>query len=83
MRKLHRGLLLLVVLAAVAFVPQSAQAQSGGGGTFSACGGYELGGSVSQADAYYTHAGGSYALKGGFWVMPLMRAHVPIVRKGT
>jgi len=38
----------------------------GGGATFSASGGYELGGTIGQPDAGVL-SGGSYTLRGGFW----------------
>lgn len=39
----------------------------GGGATFSAGGGYQLGGTIGQADAG-TMSGGAYSLSGGIWV---------------
>jgi hypothetical protein len=38
----------------------------GGGATFSTGGGYQLGGTIGQADAGVL-SGGSYTLNGGFW----------------
>jgi hypothetical protein len=39
----------------------------GGGHTFSAGGGYSLGGSIGQPDAGPVMSGGGYVLVGGFW----------------
>ena len=69
---------LALCLAAVALPPLLAASQSGngyelawftvdgGGATFSAGGGYELGGTVGQPDAG-TFNGDGYTLDGGFW----------------
>ena len=53
---------------------------AGGGETFSTGGGYEVGGTVGQADAgETTMTGGGYALTGGFWAaaQPATTAGVP------
>jgi len=54
----------------------------GGGATFSTGGVYTLGGTAGQADAG-AHAGGDYALRGGFWVNSTVwhNAYAPIVRR--
>lgn len=52
----------------------------GGGATFSSGGGYELGGTIGQADAG-AMSGGVYALQGGFWSPPGYLVHTPILRK--
>ncbi|MDH7487804.1 MAG: hypothetical protein QHJ81_16215 [Anaerolineae bacterium] len=69
---------ILVVTSALLMIGSTALAQSGGsydlswssidggGYTFSAGGGYSLGGTVGQADAG-TLSGGGYTLSGGFW----------------
>jgi hypothetical protein len=54
----------------------------GGGATFSTSGSYALSGTAGQADAG-AHAGGDYALQGGFWVNGTVwhNAYAPIVRR--
>ena len=54
----------------------------GGGATFSTGGSYALGGTAGQADAG-AHAGGAYALQGGFWVNGTVwhSAYAPVVRR--
>jgi len=93
-RKRRRLGLLLIVALAAALIPvlfASAQsgsgydltwnAVSGGGWTFSAGGGYKLGGSIGQAGASRS-AGGGYTLDGGFWGgLPLYAGYLPMVRK--
>ena len=52
----------------------------GGGATFSTGGEYSLGGTIGQPDAG-TLSGGSYALRGGFWVDAAdnVKVHLPMV----
>jgi hypothetical protein len=55
----------------------------GGGSTYSAGGGYELGGTVGQPDAGVL-AGGGYTLGGGFWrggevVLPPFHIYLPLI----
>jgi hypothetical protein len=55
----------------------------GGGHTYSAGGGYELGGTIGQPDAGVL-AGGGYTLGGGFWqggeaVGKMIRVYLPLV----
>jgi hypothetical protein len=67
-----------MALLGLLFLPLASAAQSGGGYdlswstidgggyTFSTGGGYELGGTIGQADAVVL-SGGGYMLTGGFW----------------
>ena len=79
-RKALLALILCLLIASVVFVGvgSSALAQSGGGydltwnkiagggATNTSGGGYELGGTIGQADAGKL-SGGAYSLNGGFW----------------
>ena len=55
----------------------------GGGATFASGNGYELGGTIGQADAQ-TMGGNGYTLSGGFWagIPPNYRAFVPVTFRG-
>jgi len=79
MKKMSRFTVILLLLALIALLLASvARAQSGGGydltwstvdgggATWSAGGGYALGGTVGQPDAGVL-SGGGYTLAGGFW----------------
>ena len=84
------ALLALLLLTSVALAQSgdghdlSWSTVDGGGQTFSAGGGYELGGTVGQHDAGCTE-GGTYRLCGGFWpgsgVEPGYPAYIPLVLK--
>jgi|GEM_PF-735126 len=75
-RSIHRGLLLVFGVVALASVTLSARSLAsydlswntidGGGATFCTGGTYRLGGTIGQPDAG-TLTGGAYALNGGFW----------------
>jgi hypothetical protein len=83
-------LLLLGILLATAARAQAPQQTydlswwtvDGGGETFSTGGGYELGGTIGQADAG-TLFGGGYTLGGGFWGSegPPVQIYLPLVMK--
>ena len=62
------GLLLLAVVPVLAAVTYDLSwwTVDGGGATFSTSGGYALGGTIGQPDAWVL-AGGGYTLGGGFW----------------
>jgi hypothetical protein len=94
MRKLHRVLLLLAVLAAVVFASHAVFAQSGGGYDltwntidsggviFSTGGGFSLGGTIGQPDASAALGGGGFSLVGGFWSgIPPYRMYLPLILK--
>ncbi len=86
---------ILILMALAALIGAStASAQSGGGNdltwstldgggcTFSAGGGYQLGGTIGQPDAGAL-SGGGYTLTGGFWGNGVLagphRVYLPIV----
>jgi hypothetical protein len=57
----------------------------GGGVSYSAGGGYELGGTIGQPDAGVL-TGGGYTMGGGFWrggavTLPPFRVYLPLVRR--
>jgi hypothetical protein len=93
-RKRRRFVLLLVSALVVALIPllvASAQtggsydltwnAVAGGGQTFSAGGGYTLGGAIGQAGVGRL-TGGGYVLVGGLWAgLPLYAGYLPMLRK--
>lgn len=74
--------------------PQLALAQSGGGydltwntmdsggATFSAGGGFSLGGTIGQPDASAALVGDGYSLIGGFWIgVPPYGIYLPLMLK--
>ncbi|MCS6847298.1 MAG: hypothetical protein RMN52_06230 [Anaerolineae bacterium] len=52
----------------------------GGGATFSTGGGYELGGTIGQADTGAL-TGDGYTLQGGFWTQPGALVYAPSVMR--
>lgn len=89
MREVHVLLTLLVLLLPISIaiaqtdgfdLPWSTL--DGGGYTFSAGGGYELGGTIGQPDAG-TMTGGTYSLGGGFWaggvVVEQYNTYLPLI----
>lgn len=96
--KKESGLILVLALALALTLAGGVWAQTGkgydltwwtvdGGGGALSGGGYDLAGTIGQADAGPALSSGSYALSGGFWMgdapAPAFRTYLPGVRRGS